>query len=87
MMKLKDGFVLKEIAGKCVAVPTGSDIDFNGMITLNATARTLWDCLAQGAEMEDLVAALLAAYDVEEETASAHAADFVEKLKGLNFLV
>jgi len=86
-MKLKDGFILREVAGKCVAVPTGTDIDFNGMITLNDTAKLLWDCLAKGAETEDLVAALTAEYDVDAQTAATHVTAFVEKLKGLNFLV
>lgn len=85
-MKLKKGFVLKEVAGKCVAVPVGADIDFNGMITLNSTAKVLWDCLEKGAELDDLTAALLAEYDVDRETAAAHAAKFVEKMRGLNFL-
>ena len=85
-MKLKKGFVLKEVAGKCVAVPTGTDINFNGMITLNGTAKVLWDCLEKGAETEELVNALLAEYDVDRETAEKHAVAFVEKLKGLNFL-
>lgn len=85
-MKLKKGFVLKEVAGKCVAVPTGTDINFNGMITLNGTAKVLWDCLENGAEAEDLTNALLAEYDVDRETAEKHVVAFVEKLKGLNFL-
>lgn len=85
-MKLKNGFVLREVAGKCVAVPTGTNINFNGMITLNGTAKVLWDCLEKGAEIEDLAKALLAEYDVDRETAEKHAAAFVEKLKGLNFL-
>ena len=85
-MKLKNGFVLREVAGKCVAVPTGTNINFNGMITLNGTAKVLWDCLEKGAELEDLAKALLAEYDVDRETAEKHAAAFVEKLKGLNFL-
>lgn len=87
MLKLKEGFVLREVAGKCVVVPAASDINFNGMITLNDTARTLWERLADGAELEDLTAALLAEYDVEEAEAAKHAAAFVEKMKGLNFLV
>lgn len=85
-MKLKNGFVLREVAGKCVAVPTGTNINFNGMITLNGTAKVLWDCLEKGAEIEDLAKALLTEYDVDRETAEKHAAAFVEKLKGLNFL-
>lgn len=85
-MKLKKGFVLREVAGKCVAVPTGADINFNGMITLNGTAKVLWDCLEKGAEVEDLTEALLAEYNVDRETAERHSAAFVEKLKSLNFL-
>jgi len=86
-MKLKNGFILREVAGDCVAVPTGSELNFNGMITLNGTAKTLWLCLEKGAELPDLVAALTAEYDVDAETAEKHAVAFVEKLKGLNFLV
>ena len=85
-MKLKKGFVLREVAGSTVAVPTGTELNFNGMITLNSTGKTLWSCLEKGAELEDLTKALLDEYDVDEETAAKHAAAFVEKLKGLGFL-
>lgn len=86
IMKLKEGFTLRDVAGSCVVVPTGADIDLNGMITLNETGKTLWQRLESEAEIDDLVRALLDEYDVEESVARASALRFVEKLKELDFL-
>jgi hypothetical protein len=44
-MKLKEGFVLRDVAGSCVVVPTGTDLNFNGMISLNDTGKVLWQRL------------------------------------------
>ncbi len=85
-MKLKNGFVLREIGGDCVVIPTGNDLDLNCMITLNETGKTLWKRLETEAEISDLTEALLSEYDVDEKTAEASAVAFVEKLKGNGFL-
>lgn len=86
-MKLKDGFILRQVAGEHVVISVGADVDLNGMITLNDTGCTLWKRLEQEAQMSDLTAALLEEYEVDEQTAQAAAARFVEKLKELNLLV
>ena len=85
-MKLKEGFVLRTIAGDTIVVPTGTTLDLNMMITLNETGKFLWEKLEKGAEVEELVAALLAEYDVDEAKAKTHVAAFVEKLNGHGFL-
>lgn len=85
-MKLKDGFILRQVAGEYVVLPVGGDLDFNGMITLNETGATLWKRLEQEAEMSDLTAALLAEYDVDEATAAVAAEKFVAKLREHGFL-
>ena len=85
-MKLKEGFVLRTVAGDTIVVPTGSTLDLNMMITLNDTGKLLWEKLEKGAETEELVAALLEEYDVDEATAKAHVTAFVEKLNGHGFL-
>ena len=85
-MKLKDGFILREVAGENVVIPTGDALDLNMMITLNETGCTLWKRLEQEAELADLTAALLAEYDVDETTAAAAAEQFVAKLKEHDFL-
>ncbi len=79
-MKIKDGFVLREVAGDIVVIPSGDTLDLNMMITLNETGRFLWELLEKGAEKEDLVQALTQEYDVTEEDAKAHIDVFVAKL-------
>ncbi len=85
-MKLKDGFILRTVAGETVVLPVGGVTDFDMMITLNDTGRFLWERLAVGAEEADLVRDLLAEYDVTEELAQKSVATFVARLKELDFL-
>ena len=85
-MKLKDGFILRTVAGETVVLPTGGVTDFDMMITLNDTGKFLWERLTVGAEEEELVKALLAEYDVTEELAAQSVAAFVARLKELDFL-
>ena len=81
-MKIKEGFVLRSIAGSSIVVPVGAaSLDFNGMITLNESAAFLWKEMEKGAEVEDLVKALLNEYEVDEDTARSCSISFVEKLK------
>ena len=85
-MKLKDGFVLRTVAGETVVLPTGGAADFDMMITLNGTGKFLWEQLGNDVEEADLVKALLAEYDVTEEVAAKSVAAFVARLKELDFL-
>ncbi len=85
-MKLKEGFILRQVAGQTVVLPTGTDLDLNMMITLNDTGKFLWERLEKGAEEAELVSALLAEYDVDEDTAAKSVAAFVAKLNENGFL-
>ena len=86
-MKLKEGFVLREIAGECVVVSINSAVNLDGMITLNDTAKTLWRALEGGVEsVDELVGALMAEYEVDEQMARKAAESFISKLGELNFL-
>lgn len=86
-MKLKDGFILRQVAGEHVVLSVNADVNLNGMITLNDTGCTLWNRLQTEAELSDLTAALLAEYEVDEATAQAAAQRFVDRLKELELLV
>lgn len=87
-MQLKDGFILRNIADTWLVVPIGSRVvDFNGLITLSETGAFLWEALTRGNAPEDLASLLLADYDVDEATASADVADFLEQLKNGGLLV
>ncbi len=80
-MKIKDGFILREVAGSYLVVAVGARVkDFNGMVNLNETGAFLWKLLEKGATEEEAVAELLKEYDVDEETAKADVKAFVSKL-------
>ena len=85
-MKIKDGFLLRQVAGQTVVLPVGGDLDLNMMITLNDTGAFLWEHLAEDTNESALVAALLAEYDVDEATARNAVNAFVEKLHANGFL-
>ncbi len=86
VVKIKEGWMLREVAGEFIAIPVGAQIDFDGMITLNETGKVIWTCLEKGAEQEELVQALLNEFDVDEQTAKMHVAAFTDKLKELELL-
>lgn len=85
-MRIKDGFLLRQIAGQHVVLPTDSDLDLNMMITLNETGAFLWEKLQSEIDEDALVAALLGEYDVDEATARTSVAAFVKKLNEHGFL-
>ncbi len=85
-MKLKKGFILREVAGEIVVVPSGDTLDLNMMITLNSTAAFLWKLIEKGATEEELVNSLLAEYEITEKDALIHIKKFGETLNEHGFL-
>ncbi len=86
MLQLKPGFILREIAGETVVIPSGKELDVNMMITLNDTGAFLWKHLTEGVERDSLVALLLREYDVDEKTATESVDTFVAQLAQNGFL-
>ena len=87
-MKIKEGFILKEIAGSFVVVPVGQNlVDFSSMITLNETGAFLWNALSEEASEEQLCEKLLSEYEgVSQEEALSDIRDFVKVLNEKNIL-
>ena len=86
-MKIKEGFLLRQVAGQTVVLPTGDELDLNMMITLNGTGAFLWELLQNETTEEEMVKALLAEYDVDEARARESVAAFVNKLRENEFLL
>lgn len=87
MMKIKSGFVVREIAGQSVVVALGEASKvFNGIIKLNETGRVMWDILSQGAQKEDVINKILSEYDIDRETVEKDVDSFVTTLKENNIL-
>ena len=86
-MKIKDGFVVRDLAGQSIVVALGeASKTFNGMIKLNDTGRLIWDMLAVGKSKEDIIDRFTAEYDVEREIADRDVTAFIETLQGADIL-
>lgn len=69
-------YVLREIAGESVLVSMGEGVaDFCGIITLNQSAKILWETLKQGSTREKLAENLKNHFQISDE----QAAEDVEK--------
>jgi hypothetical protein len=85
-MKIKSGFMLREIAGSWIVVPIGQRVvEFNGLMTLSETGAALWKRLEAGATVDELAATILEEYEIDEETARNDVQEFVAAVgdKGL----
>ena len=70
-MKIKDGFVLREMCGENIVAGEGLEhINFNKLISLNATAAFLWKALV-GKEFtaEEMAQLLVNEYGIDMELA------------------
>lgn len=86
-MKIKAGFMARQVVGEWVIIPVGERVaDFNGIITLNETALFLWQALEQGADEKTLVAKLTEEFDVSPDEAAADIAEFLESLRSHGIL-
>ena len=86
-MKIKDGFMLREVAGSSIVVPVGTvQADFTGMITLNPVGAFLWRNLEKETTREELLKNVLAQYSIDEETASRDIDRYLEKLRNKGLL-
>lgn len=81
-MKIKSGFVLREIAGQYMAVAVGARAkELHGVIGMNETAAFLWKKMQTETTEEELAEALLEEYEIEEAMAQQTVKEFIQNLK------
>ena len=86
-MKIRDGFVLREVAGTFVIISTGSEnLDFKGVITVNEVGALIWKGVEAGKSKDEIVEKILSEYDVLKEVASADMDEFLEQLISKNII-
>lgn len=87
-MKIKEGYILKDVANQYVVVPIGNEaINFNGMLRLNKTAKLLFEALREDLEINDLVDILTSHYDISQDDAIRDVNDFITVLNSKNILL
>ena len=86
-MKLKEGFVVREVGGKKYAVATGEAArSFKGMLSLNEVGTVIFLMLQEGATEKDIVKRIRAEYDVEEDVVAADLNNFIRQLESIDVL-
>lgn len=86
-MKIKEGYILREVAGSNIVVPIGNaQVSFNGIMTLNDVGTFIWKLLENGADKQQILQAVLDEYDVDSERAERDIAIYLEKLRSKDLI-
>lgn len=80
-MRVEKEFVLREIAGDYIIIPTGKTVlEFNGLVTVNEVGVSLWNMLQEDISFEGLVNGILEEYDVDEAVAREDIREFLDRM-------
>ena len=86
-MKARGGFVLRNVVGEHVLMPTGDQAaQFKGTLVLTDVAAFIWEKLQYPVSREDLLLAVQDEYKVEEAVAARDLDALLEKLSGFGVI-
>lgn len=86
-MKIKTGFIKRQVAGRTVVVAVGDrSREFNSMITLNGIADFIWTVMQNDVTVDQVVSAVLEEYDADEQTVRTDVEKFIGKLREAGLL-
>lgn len=87
-MHITPGFVVRQIAGETIAVPSGpSAQSLSGLLALNDSGEFLFNLLQTEQTTDSLVQALLDTYEVDGDTALADVTEFLNILREHKILI
>ena len=86
-MKIKEGFVLRNVMDEFIVMPTGDNIaKFDGAVVLNEVSAFIYKLLEAPMSRDDLLIAVLNEYEVDEATAAADLDALLNKLANMGVL-
>ena len=86
-MKIKEGFMLRNVADNYVVVPAGkASLEFKGLINLNHVGAFIWKCLEHDTTLIDVVNKVAEEYGIDKEIANRDVTMFINKLTEANLL-
>lgn len=86
-MHIKQGFVMREVAGQHVAIATGeASKTFHGMVKLNKTGALIWKGLEKGQDPAAIAQGLAFTYDIDPAKAAADVDAFIARMSQQGFL-
>ncbi len=81
-MKIKNSYVLRNVAGENLVVPLGdSGVNFNSVITLNGSGKFLWELMQNDTDTDTLIDAVLKEYEIDRTTAERDVLGFIKSLR------
>lgn len=90
-MKVKENYMLREIAGNFVVIPVGQNVaDYKNMLHLNETGVFLWNELQNEISFDELLNRMAVKYEASENEVSILEKDlneFLDKLRKLEVLM
>lgn len=86
-MKIKKGFVVREVAGEIVAVPTGKLLEeLQEVITLTHSAKFVWELLQEDRTIEEITNRVVEKYKIDPEKAKSDVEKFIKILQQKNII-
>ena len=86
--RVKEGYCVREIGGEGLVIPVSRDtMRENQMAILSPVGIFLWSRLEKEQTFDDLVAAVLAEYEVDREKAAADITQFLGELDARQYLI
>ena len=85
IMKIKPEYKLREVSGMNIVVSTAG-MDFQGIITVNETAKFIWRLLEKGAEKQEVISALAKECNISEEEIASDVEEFILTLERENII-
>ena len=86
-MKIKKGFVLRNVVDEYMIMPTGDNIaKFDGTAVLNEVSAFVFKKLQNAVSRDDLLTAILDEFDVDEQTAAKDLDNLLAKFRELNLI-
>jgi hypothetical protein len=79
-MKIKPEYKLREVSGMNIVVSTAG-MDFQGIITVNETAKYIWHMLEKGAEKSEIITSLAEECNVAADEIKADVEEFLSTLE------
>jgi hypothetical protein len=87
-MHVISGFIVRQIAGETIAIPAGPAArELSGLLALGGSGQFLFNLLQTEQTEDSLVQAVLETYEIDEATARADIAEFLEILRSNGVLV
>lgn len=81
-MRIKEGYMLRQIADSWIVVPIGQRVvELNAIMTLSETGAFLWQRLEKDISIEGLLQQLLLDYEVDEVIARSDIEEFIESIR------